>query len=126
MKPFEPTIERALSYQVTSRPHEVQPDRASIARPAIKINLKKRTSSAYMPLPTPSDINRFKSAPYRKGKRPSIEDLEPLKTSETKKEPSKVFQGRQMREEASLLSKIFFSYPKPLLDAAMGERITFD
>ena len=31
-----------------------------------------------------------------------------------------------MREEASLLSKIFFSYPKPLLDAAIGERITFD
>ena len=82
MKPFEPTIAKALSYQVTSRPHEAQPDRARIARPAIKINLMKRKNSAYLPLPTPSDINRFKSAPYRKGKRPSIEDLEPAKISE--------------------------------------------
>ena len=79
MKPFEPTIAKALSYQVTSRPHEVQLDRTRIARPAIKINLMKRTSSAFMTLPTPSDISRFKSAPYRKGKRPSIEDLEPVK-----------------------------------------------
>ena len=37
-----------------------------------------------------------------------------------------VFQGRYMRREASLWSKMIFSYPKPLLDHAMENEICFE
>ena len=47
----------------------------------------------------------------------SLEDLLPKK-AEKKKTPSKVFQGTEMREDASLLSKLFFSYAEPLVKIA--------
>lgn len=76
-----------------------------------------------MALPTPSELRQHKSAPFRKGVRSSLDDLAP---AQPPSKPSQVFQGRQLREEASWLSKIFFSYPKPLLEAAERERITFE
>ena len=79
-----------------------------------------------MALPTPGGLSRYKSAPYRRGERASAEDLAPEMPREAAHKPSQVFQGRQLREEASWLSKIFFSYPKPLLDAAERERITYE
>ena len=111
---------------MASRPHDAQPDRTKIAKPIIKIALKKRPSAAYMALPTASGLSRFQSAPYRRGERASADDLAPEMTPEPVAKPSQVFQGRQLREEASWLSKIFFSYPKPLLDIAERERITFE
>ena len=123
MNILEPTLAKALSYQVASRPHEAQPDRTRVAKPIIQISLKRRRSAAYMALPTPSELRQHKSAPFRKGVRSSLDDLAP---AQPPSKPSQVFQGRQLREEASWLSKIFFSYPKPLLEAAERERITFE
>ena len=45
---------------------------------------------------------------------------------DTKPEVEKVFQGKFMREDASLFSKMTFSYPKPLLDQAMKGEICFE
>ena len=74
-----------------------------------------------MPLPDPADLSKFKSVPLQA--RSSMEDLLP---EGKKKEPTKVFQGKDMRESASFLSKLFFAYPKPLIDAATKEKITFE
>ena len=48
------------------------------------------------------------------------------KAKPEKEEVRQVFQGKFMRENASLLSKLFFSYPKPLLDSAMTQRLRFE
>ena len=37
-----------------------------------------------------------------------------------------VFQGRQMREEASFWDKVFFNYAWPLLESSMKEPIQFE
>ena len=50
-------------------------------------------------------------------------------TKETKKEEpevKQVFQGKHMREDASFLSQLFFSYAWPLLECSMESRICFE
>ena len=66
-------------------------------------------------MPEPGMPNKFKSVPIHT--RNSTED--PLfRKAEIQKVPSKVFQGTEMREDASLLSKLFFAYIEPLLKIA--------
>ena len=45
---------------------------------------------------------------------------------EAEKPAGKVFQGKEMREEASWLSKFLFSYAEPLLYSSLKERISFE
>ena len=71
-----------------------------------------------MPLPEPGNLKPFKSTPL--STKSSLDDLLPEK-AEYKRQPSKVFQGKCMREDASLLSKIFYTYPEPLVKIAQTE-----
>ena len=77
-----------------------------------------------MELPEPSKLGRFKSAPMTKSQ--ELAAFLPKKTEEEEKKASIVFQGKQMREDASWLSKIFFSYSRPLLYSSLKEKISFD
>ena len=72
-----------------------------------------------------STISCSPRKPTRESDSPN-EAPEPVKEEEKPKSSLKqVFQGKFMRKDASLWSKMTFSYPKPLLDAAMEGDISF-
>ena len=123
---FDQTLARAISVQNTSNPPEAFPDRTKVAQPIIRIRIKKK-AAGFIDLPKPSKLSTNKSAPTSSAKTATIDDLLPDQAKdEEKPAASIVFQGKQMREDAGWLDRIFFSYAQPLLYSSMKERITFD
>ena len=112
---FDGQMRKNDSYQLTSRSERAEPDRTKVAKPIIRINKTVQKSEGFVPLPEVDMLNKIKSA--RVHSRNSLEDLLPEKT-EKQKVPSKIFQGTEMREDASLLSKLFFAYAEPLVKIA--------
>ena len=83
--------------------------------------------------PKPSRLSKYKSAAAAptSGSGSLEELLPPGKGTQTSEEakpapPAQVFQGKQMREDASWYERALFSYAQPLLYSSMKEQITFD
>ena len=98
--------------------------------PLINVRFKRRKTEGFIDLPSPSKLGRFKSAPMTASmKSTGLDDLLPevaIKKEEEEKPANKVFQGKEMREDASWFSKVFFSYARPLLYSSLTQRISFE